>query len=49
MHFAAPDKKKAYEKPMHEMLDRILAVGRNEHGLFYNWVNPQTGEHDAEL
>jgi hypothetical protein len=26
------------------MLDLILEVGRNEHGLFYNNVNPQTGE-----
>ncbi len=49
VHVARPDEKKAYEKPMHEMLDRILEVGRNEHGLFYNWVNPQTGEHDAGL
>jgi hypothetical protein len=27
------------------MLDRILKIGRNEHGLFYNSINPQTGEH----
>jgi len=26
------------------MLDRILEVGTNEHGLFYNVVNPITGE-----
>jgi len=49
VNFADPAKKRAYEKPLHEMLDRILAVGRNEHGMFYNWVNPQTGEHDAAL
>lgn len=49
VHFANPEKKRAYEKPLHEMLDRILVVGRNEHGLFYNTVNPQTGEHDAGL
>jgi len=49
VHFANPEKKRAYEKPLHEMLDRILMVGRNEHGLFYNTVNPQTGEHDAGL
>jgi hypothetical protein len=48
-HFANPEKKRAYERPLHEMLDRILAVGRNEHGLFYNTVNPQTGAHDAGL
>jgi hypothetical protein len=42
--FARPEKKHAYQKPIHEMLDRILEVGRNEHGLFYNSVNPQTGK-----
>ncbi|WP_350129634.1 hypothetical protein [Imperialibacter sp.] len=41
---ADPAKKKVYESHMHEMLDRILEVGRNEDGLFYNSVNPQTGE-----
>jgi len=43
VHFARPEKKKAYQKPIHEMLDRILEVGRNEHGLFYNVVNPRAG------
>ncbi len=41
--FAMPEKKKAYEKPIHAMLDRILEVGRNEHGLFYNEINPMAG------
>ncbi len=45
VHFTLPEKKQAYQKPIHEMLDRILEVGRNDHGLFYNSVNPQTGEH----
>ena len=26
------------------MLDRILEVGRNEDGFFYDGINPQTGE-----
>jgi len=26
------------------MLDRVLAVGRNEHGLLYNEIDPQTGD-----
>jgi len=47
--FAQPDKKIAYQKPIHEMLDRILEAGCNEHGLLYNWFNPQTGEHDRAL
>jgi len=44
VHFAIPEKKQVYQKPIYEMLDRILEVGRNEHGLFYNVINPQTGE-----
>jgi len=44
VHFALPEKKEAYRDPIHEMLDRILEVGRNEDGLFYVSVNPQTGE-----
>ena len=43
--FALPEKKQVYQKPVHEMLDRILEIGRNEHGLFYNSINPQTGRH----
>ena len=46
VHYARGEKKNVYKKPIHEMLDRILEVGRNEHGLFYNWVEPVTGKHD---
>ncbi len=46
--YAKPDKKKAYQKPLHEMLDRILEVGRNEDGMFYDAINPQTGEIEQE-
>ena len=49
VHFAMPAKKRAYQKPLYEMLDRILQVGRNEHGLFYNSINPKTGWHDKGL
>jgi hypothetical protein len=41
---ARPDKKAAYQKPLTETLDRILEVSRNDHGLFYDGINPQTGE-----
>jgi hypothetical protein len=40
---ASPAKKLAYRQPIHEMLDRILQIARNEHGLFYNSINPRTG------
>jgi len=46
VNFAEPDKKRAYQEPIHKMLDRILEVGRDEHGLFYNWADPATGAHD---
>ncbi|HEY5910284.1 MAG TPA: acetylxylan esterase [Verrucomicrobiae bacterium] len=45
----APEKKQAYEKPMHEMFDCILGKGRNEDGLLYTWFNPKTGAHSKDL
>jgi len=36
-------KASAYRAPIHEMLDRILAVGRNDDGLFYNVIDPRAG------
>lgn len=33
-----------YQKSMHTMLDTILERGRNEDGMFYNQINPKTGE-----
>lgn len=38
-----PRKAAAYHAPLHEMLDRILEVGRNEDGLFYNAIDPRSG------
>ena len=49
LHFADPEKKKAYQEPIHAMCDRILEVGRNEHGMFYVSIDPQTGEHDPQI
>ncbi|HSA12156.1 MAG TPA: hypothetical protein P5205_17480 [Candidatus Paceibacterota bacterium] len=46
---AAPAKREAYRKPLHELYDRLLEVAVNEHGLFYLKVNPRTGEHSREL
>ena len=47
--FAEPEKKRAYQQPIREMLDRVLKIGRNEHGLFYNWIDTGTGDHDNAL
>ena len=49
VNFAMPATKNAYQAPVHEMLDRILQVGTNEHGLFYNSINPRTGTHERGL
>ncbi len=44
LHFANPEKKELYKEPYYKILDRVLEVGRNEDGLFYNAINPKTGE-----
>ncbi len=44
-----PEKKKAYEKPIHEMLDRILEVARDPRGMLYNAINPKAGTHDKGI
>jgi hypothetical protein len=44
VNFAKPDVREGYREPLHEMLDRILEVGRNEDGMFYDAINPQTGQ-----
>jgi hypothetical protein len=40
---AEPAKREAYRKPLHELYDRILAVGVNAHGLMYSRIDPKTG------
>lgn len=42
--FSLPKKKDEYMVPIHQMLDRILEVGINKDGMFYNSINPKTGE-----
>jgi hypothetical protein len=44
VNFSDIKKKKAYQPHIYEMLDRILEVGRNEDGLFYNAINPTNGD-----
>jgi hypothetical protein len=43
-YYSWPEKRQQWRKYIHMMLDRILEVGRNEDGLFYDEVNPVTGE-----
>ncbi|MBE0655484.1 MAG: hypothetical protein IH594_16905, partial [Bacteroidales bacterium] len=42
--FSKPSKKIEYQQPIYSMLDRILAVGTNDNGMFYNEINPMTGD-----
>lgn len=44
LHFANRPKKQQYQPALYDMLDRILEVGRNADGLFYNVIQPQSGE-----
>ena len=44
VHFVDQEKKNQWYPYMHEMLDCVLNKGRNEDGLFYNSINPATGE-----
>lgn len=44
LHYSDPGKKEEYREGIYRLLDRILEVGRNEDGLFYNVVNTKTGE-----
>ena len=44
LHFVNPAKKDTYKASLYKLLDRVLEVGRNKDGLFYNAVNAKTGE-----
>ena len=42
--YVMPEKRTSWRPFIHQMLDRILEIGRNEHGLFYDAVQPTTGK-----
>ena len=42
-HYLRKNKASVYRKPIHAILDRILEVGINDHGLMFNSVDPKTG------
>ena len=44
LNYTRPEKKKQYQERYYKLLDRVLEVGRNKDGLFYNAVNTITGE-----
>jgi hypothetical protein len=44
-----PQHAAAYHQPLHELFDRILESGRNEHGMLYDSFNPQTGAHSQGI
>lgn len=43
LHFANPEKKNGYKPAFYKLLDRVLEVGRNTDGIFYNAINPKSG------
>jgi hypothetical protein len=47
--YARAEKRKAYQKPLLEIYDRILAVARNADGLLYHSFNPKTGANSGLL
>jgi hypothetical protein len=49
LHKVDPERAKRYRAPLHELFDRVLAVGRNSDGLLYDWMNPITGETTPKL
>ncbi|MCA1759603.1 MAG: glycoside hydrolase family 76 protein, partial [Bacteroidales bacterium] len=44
LHCVDPEKKEQYKPALYKLLDRVLEVGRNQDGLFYNAINAKTGE-----
>lgn len=44
LHHHNPEKAGTYRIPMYRVMDRILEIGRNNDGMFYNEINLQTGE-----
>jgi hypothetical protein len=46
---ALPEKRQAYTQPLHEIFDQILDLGRNEDGLLYTVIYPQTHSHSSQL
>lgn len=46
---AAPDKRKAYQKPLHELYDTLLKVACDPQGFFYLTVNLKKGTHSDSL
>lgn len=39
--YKAEEKKEQWKEPMHRMIQKILKVGRNPQGLFYEAINPK--------
>jgi hypothetical protein len=44
-----PVKKEIYRNPIHQMLDKILEIGRNSDGFLYDEIYPQSGTHSSGL
>ncbi len=43
LSYVNPELKQKYQESLYRLYDRILEVGRNEDGMFFNAINPKTG------
>lgn len=48
-HDARPDKKRAYQEPLHAIFDCVLELGRNDDGLLYTAIQPSARGHSSQL
>ncbi|MCA1902481.1 MAG: hypothetical protein LDL53_09755 [Candidatus Hydrogenedens sp.] len=39
--YKAPEKHEQWKEPMHNIIRKILEIGRNDYGLFYEAINPK--------
>lgn len=46
---AEPQKAAAYRAPLRELYDRLLAIGRDPHGMLYTSIDPRAGTHSGGL
>ena len=44
LHYRDQNKKDAYKENLYKILNRILEIGINEDGMFYNEINMQSGD-----
>jgi len=49
VHHRRPEKKRSYRAPVYELLDGVLALGRNPDGMLYDKIQPRAGTHAPRI